>query len=801
MIWRDVTLLALCNAALISAQDSASVFSKASNDSLLWGPYRPNLYFGLRPRLPKSLTTALLWSRVEDFNHPSNGMRFTCEQNEDMAGYGWDKYDPRTGGVQTIYDKGNGIDMETSFVKFDEGRAGWGARVKGTVREDAEPSLGSQDGVKEGLKTAVWFTVGAEGLSTLDVVGAAEGKELGFDRNVVINGQTTDLGDFSLTVAELPGKNSKPHHNHPSYNEKPLEHTLIHSVQVPEEALWQSKPLVFSSLKTTIDAYVEKYTQEQMPPPWQTYTLQDLPGSGNFQMVQKVFEGDFEFDIFYTPAKVSKTPSSADLTKEINKVTTAFDSKFKSVLAPSRPFTKEDHQTFSQSLFSNLIGGIGYFYGDQMIDRSYAPEYEEENEGFYQETAEARARNQQQLEGPYELFTSIPSRPFFPRGFLWDEGFHLLPIVDWDAELVMQILSSWFNTMDEDGWIPREQILGNEARTKVPQEFQVQYPHYANPPTLFMVLEDLLDKVEGKKADAEVAKVLKPWLAELFPLLQRNFDWYRKTQFGDLKSYDRPAFSSKEAYRWRGRSPQHILTSGLDDYPRPQPPHPGELHVDLISWMGMMARSMHRIASYLEESEDAARTAKMAEAIRKNVNDLHWSAKDKTFCDATIDDYEESVHVCHKGYISIFPFMTGLIGPDHEHLKAVLDLIADEDELWSPHGIRSLSKADELYGTEENYWRSPVWMNMNYLIVRQLLNTAQAAGPQQKKATKMYSSLRKNLVNTVYESWKETGFAWEQYNPETGKGQRTRHFTGWTSLVVKIMRMPESPRDDGHDEL
>lgn len=53
----------------------------------------------------------------------------------------------------------------------------------------------------------------------------------------------------------------------------------------------------------------------------------------------------------------------------------------------------------------------------------------------------------------------------------------------------------------------------------------------------------------------------------------------------------------------------------------------------------------------------------------------------------------------------------------------------------------------------------------------------------------MYGALRKNLVNTVYESWAETGFAWEQFSPETGKGQRTQHFTGWTSLVVKIMGM------------
>ena len=86
-------------------------------------------------------------------------------------------------------------------------------------------------------------------------------------------------------------------------------------------------------------------------------------------------------------------------------------------------------------MFSNLIGGIGYFYGDQFIDVSYAPEFEEENEGFWEETQEARNRGNVELKGSYELFTSIPSRPFFPRGFLWDEGFHLLPIADWDMAL------------------------------------------------------------------------------------------------------------------------------------------------------------------------------------------------------------------------------------------------------------------------------------------------------------------------------------------------------------------------------
>lgn len=284
--------------------------------------------------------------------------------------------------------------------------------------------------------------------------------------------------------------------------------------------------------------------------------------------------------------------------------------------------------------------------------------------------------------------------------------------------------------MDEDGWIGREQILGPEARSKVPQEFQVQYPHYANPPTLFLVLESFIDKLRlnasSETDDIRTTHLTNPdlalaYLRTLYPLLKRHYFWFRKSQWGDIRSYDRDAYSTKEGYRWRGRTPQHILTSGLDDYPRPQPPHPGELHIDLISWMGMMTRSIRRIAETLGQEEDVAEFQRYETAIIRNIDDLHWDEKAQTYCDATIDDYEESVHFCHKGYISIFPFLTGLLPADSPRLGAVLDLISDPEELWSDYGIRSLSKSDEFYGTGENYWRSPVWINMNYLAVRSLL--------------------------------------------------------------------------------
>lgn len=287
--------------------------------------------------------------------------------------------------------------------------------------------------------------------------------------------------------------------------------------------------------------------------------------------------------------------------------------------------------------------------------------------------------------------------------------------------------------MDEDGWISREQILGMEARSKVPMDFQVQYPHYANPPTLFLIFDILIDKLNSKtprpsldtldtirSAHLQNKELAISYLKEIFPLLKRQYSWFRKTQWGDIKTYDRAAFSNKEGYRWRGRTERHILTSGMDDYPRAQPPHPGELHVDLISWVGLMTRSIKRIADFIGKSEDEREFARYENAISRNIDDLHWDDKEKTYCDATIDDYEESIHVCHKGYVSIFPFLTGMMSVDSSHLKAVLDTIEDPEVLWSDYGIRSLSKGDEYYETDENYWRSPVWININYMILKNL---------------------------------------------------------------------------------
>ena len=232
--WTLKTLAVSTCCLLAVAQES--VFTKASNDSLLWGPYKPNLYFGVRPRIPKSISTGLLWTRVEDYTSVQNNVRHTCEQHEGMAGYGWDVYDPRTGGVQTVHDSGNGLDLETSFVKFDQGRGGWGARIKGTPREESDGSPGGSPD----MKTAVWFTISVEGIGIVEPNGAEAAEDLGYEGDVVFQGQTGDLGDFSITISEAEGV-VHPTHAHPSYQQKPLDHTLVHSLQVSNEAIWQTK--------------------------------------------------------------------------------------------------------------------------------------------------------------------------------------------------------------------------------------------------------------------------------------------------------------------------------------------------------------------------------------------------------------------------------------------------------------------------------------------------------------------------------------------------------------------------------
>ena len=49
-------------------------------------------------------------------------------------------------------------------------------------------------------------------------------------------------------------------------------------------------------------------------------------------------------------------------------------------------------------------------------------------------------------------------------------------------------------------------------------------------------------------------------------------------------------------------------------------------------------------------------------------------------------------------------------------------LTSSETGLWTKYGIRSLSINDPYYRLGDNYWTSPIWMNINFLIAGSLYN-------------------------------------------------------------------------------
>jgi mannosyl-oligosaccharide glucosidase len=132
--------LTICVFSLVLSFCDASVSN--APDQLLWGPYRPNLYLGLRPRIPKSLSLGLMWSTVENGHLNTQNLRHTCEQKDGLAKYGWTKYNVRTGGSQTIVDPTNGLEMTTDFVKLSEDpvAGNWGLRINGKLSDSSSNS-------------------------------------------------------------------------------------------------------------------------------------------------------------------------------------------------------------------------------------------------------------------------------------------------------------------------------------------------------------------------------------------------------------------------------------------------------------------------------------------------------------------------------------------------------------------------------------------------------------------------------------------------------------------------------------
>eukprot|EP00019_Armaparvus_languidus_P006551 CAMPEP_0168606486 /NCGR_PEP_ID=MMETSP0420-20121227/16595_1 /TAXON_ID=498008 /ORGANISM="Pessonella sp." /LENGTH=248 /DNA_ID=CAMNT_0008646151 /DNA_START=1165 /DNA_END=1908 /DNA_ORIENTATION=+ len=248
----------------------------------------------------------------------------------------------------------------------------------------------------------------------------------------------------------------------------------------------------------------------------------------------------------------------------------------------------------------------------------------------------------------------------------------------------MDVLSHWYNVMHEDGWIPREQILGKEAESKVPAEFHAQHRTHANPPTMLLAIERLIRRA---KADDVIDENVLTFLKNIYPRLKLHFNWWVKTQAG----------KAPNSFRWRGRKVNHTLSSGLDDYPRDGKPSNNELHVDGLCWLILFSRTLSDIARLLNNNNDADVLSQQQRAFEKTLDTFHWNEKKQLYADSSID-LKYSPHVG-----------LGIIPKNSNKLDEYLNVINDSDQLWSEWGILSLSRNDSYFGTGENYWKGPIW--------------------------------------------------------------------------------------------
>jgi hypothetical protein len=180
---------------------------------------------------------------------------------------------------------------------------------------------------------------------------------------------------------------------------------------------------------------------------------------------------------------------------------------------------------------------------------------------------------------------------------------------------------------------------------------------------------------------------------------------------------------------------------------------------------------------------------------------------------------------------------------NEERLRRILTRVLDEKEFLSPYGIRALSRYHEdhpyivhvdgqeyrvkylpaesdngMFGGNSN-WRGPVWMPMNVLLIRALLQFYLYYGDNFKIECPTGSGNLMNLFEAAREisdrligiflrdksgrrpvfggtakfqtdpQWKDYVLFYEYFHGDNGAGLGASHQTGWTGLVATLMEV------------
>ncbi|CDS35577.1 mannosyl oligosaccharide glucosidase [Echinococcus multilocularis] len=778
---------------------------------LFWGTYRPGIFFGMSHRSPHSMLFGLAWVTSDG---KSVQFRHRCTNEGDIKSYNWIEHDGRNYGIEQIIAGNHNITV--AFVKRPATPNGgdWSVRISVSSVNDllAAPSI------------SFLFYAYLPDSTRGRIQSYTNGNEL-----KRLRGFTQELGAFQVNFHTAKGSILNPTH---LVGHCPREDALVAAIS-SGLVLREDRSSVFFT-GDQVNSYAPETKVSGTPTNlWVTEVTRPAirairPNSPAANGGDTHYRNQAPLDVLEVEF-ISQASTSSDAVPLVglhfNEALNRYSKRFHEAFLrkfPYDPLTiNEKQMKLARISLSNMLGGVGYFYGTSLINSPLL--------GAPISLPKPNSTSIPSVEyWPSALFTATPSRDKFPHGFLWDEGFHALLIARWDVELALQSLGHWLDLLNMEGWIPREQILGWDARANVPPEFIVQSTTVANPPALILVVEYMLDHLETHMS-VEEAALFDRWARIAFPRLRAWFVWFTTTQAGELPT----------AFRWRGRSTHNpfqlnplTLASGLDDYPRASHPTASERHLDLRCWMAAFARTLARLAEHFE-GHSSVSSSSSAEEYRslaaqlldpRRLDELHWDEANGIYADFGLHTDEVTLvspPVTHAplpgqpmpqkerqvlrepreqwvasslGYVSFFPLFLRLLPPASPRLPALLQLLA-HPALFSPHGLRSLALISPLYNRANTqhdppYWRGAVWINMNYLAIEALKYYArhpETPASVAEKAANLQKSLTVAIVDTVLGELNRTGFTWERYDDQTGRGLSAHPFNGWTALISLIM--------------
>lgn len=472
-----------------------------------------------------------------------------------------------------------------------------------------------------------------------------------------------------------------------------------------------------------------------------------------------------------------------------------------------------------------------------------------------------QGRNSQWLTLNNEDIISMPDKWEYPWYAAWDLPFHCIPLTALDAQFgkdqLIMLLREWY--MNPYGQIPAYEWNFNDV----------------NPPVQAWACMQvyLIDKKNTGVGDTL-------FLERVFQKLLINFTWWVNRKDKRNNNVFEGGFLGMD---------------NIGIFDRNSVPGGGVLEqADGTAWMGMYCLNMMEMALELAQTnkayEDLATKffehfTYISEAINRMCADVNgaWDEQEGFFydvlrmADKSIPLKVRSlvglttlfaVHVINKPLLKKVPdFHNRLkwfvkyqqkndqflaielnkqgsillsLAPRHR-LEKILKALLDENEFFSPGGIRSLSKIHKepykiqiagrefglsyepgdsktsIFGGNSN-WRGPVWMPMNYLMMvalekyyhyfgKELLVELPSYSGNMESLKTVAAELRRRLINNFLKEnngrrkingnldllnndkyFKDLVLFYECFHGDNGRGIGASHQTGWTGLIAEIIR-------------